>query len=86
MKREIESLKKKTLYLQLLITVILINVIFFLYYTNKTVLYGYELLQTNYRVESGFESNSSGRKSIGGRDSFQDSIASDCEDCEESKD
>lgn len=29
MKREIESLKKKTLYLQLLTTVILINVIFF---------------------------------------------------------
>ena len=37
MKREIESLKKKTLYLQLLITVILINVIFFLLHKQDSI-------------------------------------------------
>ena len=61
MKKEIESLKKKTFYLQLLITVTLINVIFF----SITQTRQYCSVMSYYR---------------------QDSIDSDCEDCEESKD
>lgn len=51
----------------------------FFNHADKTVLLHHKLLQKNYWDERGPESDSSGEKSAGQRDSFQDSIVSDCD-------